>query len=421
MLWLCAALPANAAMGPHETTIAAAGDIVCDPGSSPSATTCQDAATAALVTAAQADRLLAMGDLQYDNGALAAFTSQYDPVWGAFRAATLPVPGNHEYNTAGAGGYFDYWGAQASDRAQGWYATRIGSWLILSLNSNCGSIGGCGRSSAQGHWLESELAASTAPCQLAYWHHPRFSSGLHGNTADVQPLWEILQEHQAELVLAGHDHEFERFEPMLADGTPSSAGIASYVIGTGGVDLRDFATVRAGSAERIKKFGIGIIDLYANGWTAEFRATDGTTSGDGATHECAANAAAVAAPAGTPPTDVPNAASPVNSASTATLRTGVPKVIGNAVVVAFTASRAGAAIATGTIAGSRRGVRAATVVCRGTAKVKRAGKVKLTCTLNAAGRRLRKKGALKVTLTTAFTPKGGARLVSTQMLTVPKT
>ena len=291
---LSVALPAAASVGSRETTLAAAGDIVCDPTTSPTATTCQYAATAALVASAHVDRVLALGDLQYTNGALASFQSAYDPVWGVFKGSTLPVPGNHEYVTSGAAGYYDYWGAQAGDRTQGWYATRMGSWLILSLNSNCASIGGCGRTSPQGLWLESQLQSSTATCQLAYWHHPRFSSGQHGDSAEVQPLWEILQEHQAELVLAGHDHDFERFEPMLADGTLSSAGIPSYVIGTGGVELRDFAAVRAGSAVRIKKFGIGVIDLYTNGWSAEFRATDGTTSSDGVPHECSPSTAPVA-------------------------------------------------------------------------------------------------------------------------------
>ena len=287
---------AFAAIGPHQATLAVAGDIACDPTSTPSGTACQDVATAALVVAASPDKVLAIGDLQYSNGTLAAFMSEYDPSWGAFKASTLPVPGNHEYNTANATGYYDYWGTQAGDRAQGWYATRIGNWLILALNSNCSSVGGCERTSAQGLWLENQLAASDAPCQLAYWHHPRFSSGMHGDNFEVQPLWEILQEHQGDLVLAGHDHDYEAFEPMLADGTIGAEGIHSYVIGTGGVDLRDFATTKSGSVTRVKKFGIGVIGLYENGWTEEFRATDGTTSSDGLTHECASPTEATANP-----------------------------------------------------------------------------------------------------------------------------
>ena len=328
LVFLCAAVPlASAAVGRHEAVIAAAGDIVCNPATPTSATTCQHSATGALVTAANADRVLALGDLQYSDGALASFLGAYDPVWGAFKATTLPVPGNHEYGTAGAAGYFDYWGAQAGERTQGWYATRIGSWLVLSLNSNCSSIGGCGRDSAQGVWLESQLRSSTATCQLAYWHHPRFSSGLHGDSEAVQPLWGILQEYQAELVLAGHDHGFERFEPMLDDGTLSSAGIASYVIGTGGVDLRDFSAARPGSAVRIKRFGIGVIDLYANGWAAEFRATDGTTSSDGVVHECSPSAAAVAPAAAAAPAPVAAAKSGQSAARVRAVRIGGSRVL----------------------------------------------------------------------------------------------
>ena len=315
---------AFAEMGSRQATLAVAGDIACDPTSTPSGTTCQDVATAALVAAASPDKVLAIGDLQYSNGTLAAFMSEYDPSWGAFKASTLPVPGNHEYNTANATGYYDYWGTQAGDRAQGWYATRIGNWLILALNSNCSSVGGCERTSAQGLWLESQLAASDAPCQLAYWHHPRFSSGMHGDNVEVQPLWEILQEHKGDLVLAGHDHEYEAFEPMLADGTISTAGIHSFVIGTGGVGLRDFSTVRAGSVTRIKKFGIGVIGLYENGWTEEFRATDGTTVSGGVLHECAA---ASAIPPAATPVVVPVTKSAQTSARTQALRVAATAIL----------------------------------------------------------------------------------------------
>lgn len=287
------------AVGPLQTTLAAAGDISCPVGGAVTATTCQDAATAALVSTASPDRVLALGDLQYTNGSAAAFASEYDPVWGAFKATTLPVPGNHEYLTAGASGYFGYWGATAGTAGQGWHATRIGSWLLIGLNSNCTDVGGCGASSAQGQWLEATLAASDAPCQLAYWHHPRFSSGLHGDTADVQPLWEILQAHKAEVVLAGHDHAYERFAPMLADGTVSDAGLASFVVGTGGYDLRAFGAVHAGSQERIAKFGIAVLRLYENGWGAEFRATDGAVYPAGAERECVAATAAPASAATT--------------------------------------------------------------------------------------------------------------------------
>lgn len=307
------ALPGSAlALGPLQATVAAAGDIVCDPDVPAPAGECQQAQTRALVDAAGADRVLALGDLQYSAGSLDDFQTGYDLTWGALRDRTLPTPGNHEYLTAGAAGYYDYWGARAGPERRGWYATTIGDWQVLSLNSNCTEAGGCGRDSAQGRWLAAELAASTAPCQLAFWHHPRFSSGAHGDTAAVQPLWELLQERGVELVLSGHDHGYERFAPLLADGTPSADGIVSHVVGTGGINLRDFAAARPGSEARVRRYGVLVLSLHADGWTEEFRATDGSVTGAGTTRACRSvprTEAPVAAPAAPVSAPVPAAQS----------------------------------------------------------------------------------------------------------------
>lgn len=289
VVFLCAGVvvPAAASGQTPQTVVAAVGDIVCDPDVPPPAGECRDADTAALVTAAGADRVLALGDLQYSAGSLNDFQTGYDLTWGAHRGITLPTPGNHEYLTSGAAGYYDYWGDAAGPERRGWYSVRAGDWLLLSLNSNCAQAGGCDRDSPQGRWLAAELAASNAACQLAFWHHPRFSSGLHGDVSAVQPLWDILVEHRAELVLAGHDHGFERFEPMRGDGTPDPTGLRSFVVGTGGINLRDFATVRAGSEARVKAYGIAVLSLYADGWEAGFRGIDGTVESDGVRHGCA--------------------------------------------------------------------------------------------------------------------------------------
>lgn len=296
---VCAVLvgAAPSALAARQAVVAAVGDIVCDPDVPPPAGACRDADTAALVTTAGADRVLALGDLQYSAGSLNDFQTGYDLSWGALRGITLPTPGNHEYLTSGASGYYDYWGATAGPERRGWYAERIGDWLILSLNSNCAQAGGCDRDSPQGRWLQTELAASDAPCELAFWHHPRFSSGLHGDTAAVQPLWDILVEQRAELVLAGHDHGFERLAPMLGDGTPSAAGLRSFVVGTGGIGLRDFATPHSESEARIKAYGIAVLDLHDDGWEAEFRGVDGGIDGDGRRHACAEPERSEAAPA----------------------------------------------------------------------------------------------------------------------------
>ncbi len=274
-------LPGSAAargLGAVETRVVAVGDIVCDPDEPAPPGGCGDRATFRVMARAKPGLVLALGDLQYGAGRLNDFESAYALTWGRVRDRTLPTPGNHEYMTPDAAGYYAWWGERAGPGFRGWYSRRVGSWLILSLNSNCEEAGGCGRDSPQGRWLRRTLRASDAECQVAFWHHPRFSSGAHGDSADVAPLWELLQEARAELVLAGHDHGYERFRPMLADGTASASGIRSFVVGTGGIDLRDFAGVRAGSLDQVKAHGVAVLELRPRGWTQEFRSVGGATT-----------------------------------------------------------------------------------------------------------------------------------------------
>lgn len=301
-------MPASGwALGDQQATLVAAGDIACDPDLSPTPGDCQDQATAALVTAANPDRVLALGDLQYSAGSLNDFQTGYELNWGAFKAITLPTPGNHEYLTSGAAGYRDYW--QKSEGATTWYSERIGNWLILALDSNCSMIGGCGADSAQGQWLAAELAASDAPCELAFFHHPRFSSGQHGDAADMASLWQILEQGEVELALSGHDHEYERFAAMRSDGSIDPNGVVSYVVGTGGVNLRDFASVHEGSLNQIKRYGISVLQLHTDGWTEAFRSTDGATDEDPRELRCHNTTRTSASPA-PPATPVTEPASP---------------------------------------------------------------------------------------------------------------
>ena len=381
-------------LGNLETTLAVAGDVACDPDLAPDPLGCREAQTAALVSAAHPDWVIAAGDLQYDSGVLDDFQAGYDAAWGGFKSTTLPVPGNHEYNTFGAAGYYAYWGATAGSPSEGWYAKRVGSWLILALNSNCAEIAGCSAASPQGQWLQATLAASDAPCQLAVWHHPRFSSGAHGDNVDVQPLWDLLQTYRAEVVVAGHDHEYERFAPMLGDGTASQVGLHSFVIGTGGIGLRDFAAVRGGSEERVKKFGIGVIELHANGWVEEFRAIDGTVYPDGAEHECA-SAAGTSAVATATVGDAAVAAGPTGSVTKV-------RVVGSSARVALMIDQAGRVVVRGTNRGQ--------TVCTGSAVAIAEGAMTVACRLNARGRRWRSRRTLRVALSVLLTPKGGAPL-----------
>jgi hypothetical protein len=182
--------------------------------------------------------VLTLGDEAYPEGSAEDFEECYDPTWGRFKWRTKPVPGNHEYETEGAEGYFDYFGKAAGDPDEGYYSYNLGKWHIVALNSNCGEGEiRCGPGSAQVQWLEEDLAANEGKrCTLAYMHHPRFSSGVkHGSTAGVEPLWEALYEAGAEVVLSAHEHNYERFAPQDPEGRADpQRGIRQFVVGTGG-------------------------------------------------------------------------------------------------------------------------------------------------------------------------------------------
>jgi alkaline phosphatase len=217
-----------------------------------------DDATAALVRARPRAVVATLGDLAYDRGRADEFERCYGPSWGPFKGRTRPTPGNHEYGTSGAGGYFDYFGKRAGTPGRGWYSYRLGTWLAVVLNSNCDQVGGCGRGSAQERWLRRTLAANRVRCTLAYWHHPRFSSGnQHGATDDVEELWRALYAAGADVVLSGHDHIYERFALQTADGSPAPArGLRQFVVGTGGAGLHGFTSPKANSQARVVAYGV---------------------------------------------------------------------------------------------------------------------------------------------------------------------
>ena len=212
--------------------VVAAGDIA-------SCRTEGDEATAELVENIDGT-VVALGDEAYPRGTAANFEECYGPSWGRFKERTKPVPGNHEYHTQGAAGYFHYFGRAAGDPGKGYYSYNLGKWHIVALNSNCKEeeeVIDCEASSPQIRWLEADLAANDDKrCTLAYMHHPRFSSGAkHGNTRYVKPLWEALYEGGADVVLSAHEHNYERFAPQNpGGGADTERGIREFVVGTGG-------------------------------------------------------------------------------------------------------------------------------------------------------------------------------------------
>jgi acid phosphatase type 7 len=238
---LIAAFSAEAAADP---VIMAAGDIACDPtdpgynGGAGSADRCHQLATSDLLLSTPLDAVLPLGDIQYDSATTARINAVYAPTWGRVKSISRPILGNHE--TGGATGYFDYFnGPGVSDgpagpRGKGYYSFDLGTWHLVALNSNCSSVS-CSAGSEQESWLRADLAAHPANCTLAYWHHARYSSGHDGSNAFMQPLWEALQDAQAELLLSGHSHDYERFAPLDRDGAVDQAGgIRQFVVGTGG-------------------------------------------------------------------------------------------------------------------------------------------------------------------------------------------
>jgi len=277
-----------------DPVIAAAGDIACSPldgsfnGGAGTSTRCRQRATSDLLVGGGFDAVLALGDNQYWEGKLADYLVSFAPSWGRVQSRLRPVPGNHEYMTAGAAGYFDYFGTGVGARSQGWYSYDLGTWHLVALNSNCAAIGGCGPGSPQLLWLEADLAAHPRACTLAYWHHPRFSSGQHGDDSTFDAFWRTLYRFGADVVLVGHDHNYERFAPQDPDaGADPDHGIRELVVGTGGIEQRPFAAIRANSEVRdANGFGVLSLSLHPGGYDWEFLPAAGDAFTDSGTATC---------------------------------------------------------------------------------------------------------------------------------------
>jgi Calcineurin-like phosphoesterase len=276
-----------AAFAPARPVTAAEDPVLVGAGDIGDCTTSADEATAKLLDGIPGT-VIGVGDIAYPNGTAANFRDCYAPNWGRHKARTRPAVGNHEYKTPGAVAYFDYFGSAAGPRGKGWYSYNVGAWHVVVLNSNCAEIGGCGPTSAQVAWLKSDLAANAGRHVLAYFHHPRYSSGEHGNSVDVVTFWEVLYAAGAELVLNGHDHDYERFAPQDPWGrVDPTFGIRQFVVGTGGRATEGRSWNAPNSEVFATTHGVLKLTLRTDGYDWAFLPVAGksfTDSGAGTTH-----------------------------------------------------------------------------------------------------------------------------------------
>ncbi|WP_229416902.1 metallophosphoesterase family protein [Massilia eburnea] len=280
---------ASAARPARPLTVYAAGDIAdCRYNR---AANSGAAETAAIIARGDPNALvLSLGDHTYPNGTPAEFRDCYAPTWGQFKERTRPTPGNHEYTGGKAAGYFDYFGELAGPRGRGYYSFDKGGWHFISLNSHLNAA----EHQQQLVWLKDDLAGSKARCTLAYWHAPMYSSGGHTPTRKMQDVWRALQETGVELVLSGHDHDYERLAPMNADGQPDAArGVRQFVVGTGGAFLTPFLWLNDQSEVRSNwRTGVLKLVLKENSYEWEFLAVEAKAEPDNPQREASDSGAA---------------------------------------------------------------------------------------------------------------------------------
>ena len=278
-----ATVSASAAGAGATAQLVVSPAILVGAGDIASCTSSGDEATAALLDAVSGTVFTA-GDNAYDSGTYDQYSNCYDPSWGRHRARTRPSPGNHEYLTPGASGYFQYFGPSAGDPSKGYYSYDLGSWHVVVINSNADARPG----SAQEQWLRADLAAHPARCTLAYWHYPRFSSGFQGSHPAMQPIWQALYDAGAEVVISGHDHDYERFAPQTPSGSLDSVrGIRQFVVGTGGKSLLAFNNSAPNSEVRDNStFGVLLLKLYDDRYEWEFVPVQVGGFTDAGAHTC---------------------------------------------------------------------------------------------------------------------------------------
>lgn len=223
-----------------------------------------------------ADAFLMLGDAQYEDGTRAQYDAWYAPkVDAEVGEITRPVPGNHDYHTDDAAGYFGFFGSRAGERSEGYYSFAVGAWRIVAANSNCGQVGGCGGLSPQGEMIRQALARPES-CELMFAHHPPYSDGSHGDTAQGKQLFTVGYNNGADLYLAGHDHGYQRFAPREPDGSGDPEGLRSFVVGTGGAELTSWSRSARSDFRQNTRAGAMRLVLGPDGYTGRFVAVDGT-------------------------------------------------------------------------------------------------------------------------------------------------
>jgi acid phosphatase type 7 len=286
-LLLAALLHSGADSAPENANavLLAAGDIAeCDHQG--------DEATARILAEYPHATIATLGDNAYQEGTLKEFEDCYATTWGKFKDRTMPATGNHDESTKNAQGYWDYFGSSGGPYDKYYYSYDLGSWHVVVLNSDCWRVDGCASDDPQAEWLRHDLEQHPALCTLAYWHRPPFSSGRYGapnETARVRPLWRVLNEQGADVLLTGHEHSYERFAPMDAEGKPDDAkGVRLFVVGTGGGNLRRFENPPLPTTETRQDdtWGVLKLDLEQTGYHWNFLPVAGSSFSDSGAGSC---------------------------------------------------------------------------------------------------------------------------------------
>jgi hypothetical protein len=259
--------------GDGPVTVVAAGDIAACKKTN-------DEQTAELIDAIDPDAVLTLGDNAYQSGTVQEYEECYGPSWGRYKEKTYPSPGNHEYTRGEANGYFTYF----ADRVPAaYYSFDIGGWHFVSLNSEIDHDAG----SAQARWLRDDLEADDRRCEILYGHRPRWSGGMHGSDETMQAFWDVAVEHDVELVLTGHDHNYQRFHPMDADGDRDDRdGVVAIVAGMGGKSHYELGQIDNRVSANNDAYGVLRLTLYDDRYEGEFIPVEGETFTDSFSGMC---------------------------------------------------------------------------------------------------------------------------------------